>query len=98
MGKELNNLTDPLKVLIDKSLQEIKANSKAVEEALEKFLGEEGIEISDSEYNELKRLTNTMDELDYALVKLSEAPLKKKPTKKKTKKKKSVKKKTQRKK
>lgn len=98
MGKELNNLTDPLKVLIDKSLQEIKANSKAVEEALEKFLGEKGIEISDSEYNELKRLTNTMDELDYALVKLSEAPLKKKPTKKKTKKKKSVKKKTQRKK
>lgn len=95
MGNELNKLTEPLKVLIDKSLQEIKANSKAVEEALEKFLQEKGVEVSDSEYNELKRLTNTMDELDYALVKLSEAPVRKKPTRKKTKKK-STKKKTQR--
>ena len=79
-------LTAPLRAMIDKSVNEIKENSKAIEEALEKFLAEEGIEVSEKEFMEIKQLTDTMNELDNALFILSQ------PSKKKTEKKSSKKK------
>jgi uncharacterized protein involved in exopolysaccharide biosynthesis len=80
---------NPVQAIIDKSIKELKANSKVVEQALEKFLAEEGIEVSNEEFNEIQQLTNTMDELDKVLLE-AVTP---KPKPKRKKKKKSTKKK-----
>lgn len=81
---------NPVQAIIDKSIKELKANSKVVEQALEKFLAEEGIEVSNEEFNEIQQLTNTMDELDKVLLE-AVTP---KPKPKRKKKKKNTKKKT----
>lgn len=76
-------------VLLNKSINELKANSKAVEDAIEAFLESEGIQVSESEYLEIKHLTDVMDKLDSVLVKANgKASTKKvvKPKSKKTKK------------
>lgn len=74
--------TNPIQSMIDKSIKELKANSKMVEKALETFLASEGIEISEKEFREIQQLTNTMDELDKVLLEVS-VPKSKKPVKKK---------------
>lgn len=86
MVKKIDN---PLEKMIDKSLDELKANSKAVEMALEKLLEQEGIEISPQEFSEIKYLTDTMNDLDELLLTLAQKP-------KTTKKAKSKKRKTKR--
>ena len=79
-------IVNPLEKMIDKSLDELKENSKSVEAALEKLLKEEGIEISLQEYQEIKYLTDTMNELDELLLTLTQKPkAQKKKSKKKTK-------------
>jgi len=78
-------IENPLEKMIDKSLEELKANSKAVEKAIEKLLKEEGIDVSEQEYMEIKRLIDTSNELDSILLKLTESQPKKKTKSKKRK-------------
>lgn len=82
MAKKIIN---PLEKIIDKSLDELKANSKAVETALEKLLEQEGIEISSQEFSEIKYLTDTMNDLDELLLTLAKKPEVKKKAKPKKK-------------
>lgn len=74
---------NPMLEVLDKSIKELNDNSKAVERALETFLKQSGIEISESEFNEIKQLTDTMNELDNTILKLTKKPEVTKPTKKK---------------
>ena len=76
-------IENPLEKMIDKSLEELKANSKAVEKAIEKLLKEEGIDVSEQEYMEIKQLIDTSNELDSVLLKLTESQPKKKTKPKK---------------
>jgi len=80
---------NPMLEVLDKSIKELNDNSKAVEKALETFLKQEGVEISEEEFNEIKQLTDTMNELDDTILELAKKPEVKKPkAKKKTKRKK----------
>jgi type IV secretory pathway VirB4 component len=83
----VKKMVNPIEKMIDKSIDELKANSKAVETALEKLLKQEGIEISSQEFSEIKYLTDTMNDLDELLLTLTKQPEKKKvkPKKKKVK-------------
>lgn len=83
---------NPFDNLLSKSIRSLKANSKAVEKAIEKLLNEEGIEVSEKEYREIKQLTDTMSELDSVLLSVENTP-QYRPKKKSTKKKKAVRKK-----
>lgn len=74
---------NPMLEVLDKSIKELNDNSKAVERALETFLKQSGIEISESEFNEIKQLTDTMNELDNTILKLTKKPEAIKPVKKK---------------
>lgn len=74
---------NPMLEVLDKSIKELNDNSKAVERALETFLKQSGIEISESEFNEIKQLTDTMNELDNTILKLTKKPEATKPIKKK---------------
>lgn len=74
---------NPMLEVLDKSIKELNDNSKAVERALETFLKQSGIEISESEFNEIKQLTDTMNELDNTILKLTKKPEVIKPVKKK---------------
>jgi biotin operon repressor len=78
-------IENPLEKMIDKSLEELKANSKAVEKAIEKLWKEEGIDVSEQEYMEIKQLIDTSNELDSILLKLTESQPKKKTKSKKRK-------------
>lgn len=78
-------MKNPIQTMIDKSIKELKANSKAVETALEAFLESEGIDVSEKEINEIKQLTNTMSELDKVLLSVQTKPVEKKKTVKKKK-------------
>lgn len=82
MAKKIEN---PLLKIVDKSISDLKANSEAVEKAIEEFLKQEGVVVSDSEYNEIKQLTDTMNELDDALLTLTASKPKSKPKTKKRK-------------
>ena len=91
MVKAKNKSSNPMLDILDKSIEELNINSKAIETALEKFLEQEGIDISSEEFNEVKRLTDTMNELDNTLLALTTKPAvkpKAKPKKKKRKRKK----------
>ena len=85
MGKFNYKKSNPMLEVLDKSIKELNDNSKAVEMALEKFLSQEGIEISSQEFYEIKQLTDTMSELDDAILSLTIQPTKKSKTKKKPK-------------
>lgn len=88
LKKNMRMQAKALDGMIDKYVKEIKSNSKAVEVALEKFLESEGIQVSESEYTEIKRLANTMNALDEALLSVSkpvEKPVKKKKPKRRKK-------------
>lgn len=74
--------TNPIQQMIDKSIKELKTNSKMVEKALETFLESEGIEVSEKEFREIQQLTNTMNELDKVLLEVSTSKPKKSPKKK----------------
>ena len=74
---------NPMLEVLDKSIKELNDNSKAVERALETFLKQSGIEMSESEFNEIKQLTDTMNELDNTILKLTKKPEVIKPVKKK---------------
>ena len=83
MAKKINPFDD----MLNKSIKELKANSKAVEMAIEGLLKQEGIDVSEKEFKEIKQLTDTMNELDSVLYNIQEAPVKKnkpkaKPTRK----------------
>ena len=82
MTKKVEN---PLEKMIDKSIKELNDNARAVEAALEKIAMQEGIEISEQEYSEIKYLTDTMSELDELLLSLNNRPVTKKKPKKKAK-------------
>ena len=75
MAKKLNPFDD----MLNKSIKELKSNSKAVELAIEELLKQEGIQVSEKEYREIKQLTDTMNELDYVLLNMQEVKLKTKP-------------------
>lgn len=75
MVKKLNPFDD----MLNKSIKELKSNSKAVELAIEELLKQEGIQVSEKEYREIKQLTDTMNELDYVLLNMQEVKPKTKP-------------------
>ena len=75
MAKKLNPFDD----MLNKSIKELKSNSKAVELAIEELLKQEGIQVSEKEYKEIKQLTDTMNELDYVLLNMQEVKPKTKP-------------------
>ena len=75
MAKKLNPFDD----MLNKSIKELKSNSKAVELAIEELLKQEGIQVSEKEYREIKQLTDTMNELDYVLLNMQEVKPKTKP-------------------
>ena len=75
MAKKLNPFDD----MLNKSIKELKSNSKAVELAIEELLKQEGIQVSEKEYREIKQLTDNMNELDYVLLNMQEVKLKTKP-------------------
>lgn len=81
-------MIDPIDALLNKSIKELKANSKAMEQAIENLLEQDGIKVSESEFSEIRKLTNTMDELDSVLYTLNNAPEKPKAKPKKRKKRK----------
>ena len=83
MFKKKKRESNPIEKMIDKSLDELKANSKAVEKAIETLLEQEGIEVSQQEFNEIKYLTDTMNELDDLLLTLADKPESKKSKPKK---------------
>jgi hypothetical protein len=83
MAKKINPFDD----MLNKSIKELKANSKAVEMAIEGLLKQEGIDVSEKEFKEIKQLTDTMNELDSVLYKMQEAPVKKNKPKAKPKRK-----------
>lgn len=84
--KSINRPDNPINALLNKSIQELQENSKAVEEALESILKQDGVEISAKEYTEIKQLTDTMNALDSVILSVEEKDAKranKKPVKKK---------------
>ena len=83
MAKKINPFDD----MLNKSIKELKANSKAVEMAIEGLLKQEGIDVSEKEFKEIKQLTDTMNELDSVLYKMQEALVKKNKPKAKPKRK-----------
>ena len=79
---------NPIQSMLDKSIKALKNNSIAMEKALESFLKTEGVEFSEKEYNELKQLTNTMNELDSVLYSIESSKTKSNKKKVKAKKRK----------
>lgn len=75
MAKKINPFDD----MLNKSIKELKANSKAVEMAIEGLLKQEGIDVSEKEYREIRQLTDTMNELDSVLLNIQETKPKAKP-------------------
>lgn len=49
------------------SLRKIKANQKDIETAISQVLTSDEIKVSEAEYNEIKRLTDTLNEIDATL-------------------------------
>lgn len=55
--------------MFNQSIRKLKANERDIENALKQILTNEEIKVSEEEYNELKRLTDTINEIDNILYK-----------------------------
>lgn len=55
--------------MFNQSIRKLKSNERDIENALKQILSNEEIKVSEAEYNELKRLTDTINEIDNILYK-----------------------------
>ena len=55
--------------LFNQSVRKLKANQRDIENAIKQVLSNEEIKVTEAEYNELKRLTDTIEEMDKILYK-----------------------------
>lgn len=58
------NIELGMEKVFEQSIKKLKANERDIERAIKKVLTNEEIKISEAEYNELKRLTDTLNEID----------------------------------
>lgn len=58
------NAQNSFEKIFSESIRKLKANERAIERAVKQVLTTEEIKISESEFNELKQLTDTLNEID----------------------------------
>ena len=58
------NAQNSFEKIFNESIRKLKANEKAIEKAVKQVLTDEEIKISESEFNELKQLTDILNEID----------------------------------
>ena len=67
--KPPKSLDTSFEKMFNQSIRKLKANERDIENALKQILTNDEIKVSEEEYNELKRLTDTITEIDNILYK-----------------------------
>lgn len=65
--KKPKNVEDRFEKVFRQSVRKLKQNQRDIENAIEQVLSNEEIKITEAEYNEIKMLTDTLNEIDATL-------------------------------